>query len=399
MNVTVTVESRLIRTPDGMVWTQFAPTYGTWQRYLAVFDRVRVVARVLDQPVAPGGAAPVNGEGVEVCAVPHYVGPLEYVRHRMAITQSLQATATTTDAVILRMPSPIGALVASARTRHRLPYAVEVIGDPYDVFAPGVDRHPLRPLLRHHFAHSLRRHCRSAVAVAYETERALQNRYPAGPDAPSLAVSSVDLPGSAFTAPRHESDFATPPTLVSIGTLERLYKGVDTLIDAVGLLTRAGFPVRVVHVGTGRYRAHLEHLAVRRGIIDRFTFAGWVPTTEGLQARLDAADLFVMPSRTEGLPRALLEAMARGLPAIASAVGGIPELLPADDLVPPNDPPRLAEAIRRMVSDPARMALSSARNVTRARCYSARSLEPRRETFYQAVRQATSRGLARGAAR
>jgi glycosyltransferase involved in cell wall biosynthesis len=108
-----------------------------------------------------------------------------------------------------------------------------------------------------------------------------------------------------------------------------------------------------------------------------------------VRAALDHADLFVLPSRTEGLPRAMIEAMARALPCIGSTVGGIPELLPPEDLVPPGDAAALARKIREVVCDPDRMARMSARNLEQARQYREDALSGRRIAFYQRVREVT----------
>ncbi|MFG3707777.1 glycosyltransferase [Micromonospora sp. NPDC047670] len=394
----MSTEARFSRTPDGAVWTSDGPAYRFWTRYLSVFDEVRVVARVRDTADPGAKAVRTDGSGVHVWPVPYYVGAREYLATRAAIGRVLRSAADRDDAVILRVPSPIGTRLAAHRDRQRLPYALEVVGDPYDVFAPGVLRHPLRPLLRRRFADRLRRECRSAVAASYVTESHLQARYPAGPDVPTAAISSIDLPVDAFVErPRvitHRGD--AEPTLISIGTMDQLYKGIDVLIEALARLNRAGAPARLIHLGTGRYRPDLERLAERLGVADRVRFEGWCPPGTAVRRQLDAADLFVMPSRTEGLPRALIEAMARALPAVGTRVGGIPELLEPADLVGPDDPEALAAAVAGMLGDPRRMTAASARNLTRARRYSRDSLAPRREAFYRAVRQATtSNDLAR----
>lgn len=392
MRVVVTSEARFERTPDGAVWTAGGPAHQFWTRYLSAFDAVTVLARVRDTPAAPATADRVDGPEVDVWPVPYYVGPRQYLRQWIAVGRAVRGAAAraTGDAVIVRAPSPLGHLLATARDRHGLPYALEVVGDPYDVLASGVVSHPLRPLLRHLGGGALRRRCRGAVAVAYVTEAALQYRYPAGPGAATAVYSSLELAPDAIVAgPRMPAPGRPPSRLLSVGSLEQLYKGVDTLLHGLARSgDRAGAPLHLTHLGDGRYRPHLERLAAQLGVGSRVTFAGAVPAG-AVRQHLDAADLFVLPSRTEGLPRALVEAMARALPAVATRVGGTPELLAAEYLVAPDDPTALADAIARLLDDPARMAAASAANLARARRYAAEFLTPRRDAFYRALRETT----------
>src|SRR5205809_1714074 len=121
----------------------------------------------------------------------------------------------------------------------------------------------------------------------------------------------------------------------------------------------------MVIVGSGGYQAQLEARAAALGIGTRVQFRGQLAAAEAVRAELDRADLFVLPSRQEGLPRAMIEAMARGLPCIGSTVGGIPELLAAEDMVPPNDASALARKIREVLADPSRLARMSVRNLAK----------------------------------
>ncbi len=75
--------------------------------------------------------------------------------------------------------------------------------------------------------------------------------------------------------------------------------------------------------------------------------------------------------------------MAQGLPCIASTVGGIPELLPSEDLVPPDNVAALADKIREVVTDPQRMNRMSARNLEKAKSYREETLRDRRNGFYR----------------
>jgi glycosyltransferase involved in cell wall biosynthesis len=101
---------------------------------------------------------------------------------------------------------------------------------------------------------------------------------------------------------------------------------------------------------------------------------------------LDKADVFVLPSYQEGLPRAMIEAMARALPCIGSTVGGIPELLNQEDMIPPGNVAALADKIRSVVTNPERMNMMSARNWEKAKKYDLMVLLPLWNKFYAQVR-------------
>jgi glycosyltransferase involved in cell wall biosynthesis len=91
----------------------------------------------------------------------------------------------------------------------------------------------------------------------------------------------------------------------------------------------------------------------------------------------------------------MIEAMARALPCLGSTVGGISELIPEEDLVPPGDAPALARKIREVITDPVRMARMSARNLAKAGEYSDAELASRRKAFYQHLRARTEAWLER----
>jgi glycosyltransferase involved in cell wall biosynthesis len=268
------------------------------------------------------------------------------------------------------------------------PYAVEVVADPYDVFAPGSVKHPLRPFFRWRSPRRLRTDCAGACAAAYVTREALQRRYPPAPGAFSTHYSSVDLPDSALIAePRPVDSFPVDgerlPRLVFVGNLAQLYKAPDVLVDAVGICAQQGLNVELTMVGDGQYRPELETQAAALGLNGHVRFVGQVPAGDPVRAHLDQADLFCLPSHQEGLPRAMIEAMARGLPCLGSTVGGFPELLSEDEMVPPGDAVALAFRIRQMVSDPGRMARLSAHNLDKAREYSNSVLDGRRVALYR----------------
>jgi glycosyltransferase involved in cell wall biosynthesis len=122
-------------------------------------------------------------------------------------------------------------------------------------------------------------------------------------------------------------------------------------------------------VGDGRLRTMMEKLAAKLGLSDAVEFAGGVPAGLRVREYLDGSDLFILPSRSEGLPRALLESMARGLPCLATDVGGNRELLPEEALVGSDCPLALAERILECAKAPDLLSKWAEQNLKMARAY------------------------------
>ena len=149
--------------------------------------------------------------------------------------------------------------------------------------------------------------------------------------------------------PRRRLDTG-PPRIVSVGRLQEP-KDPLTLVRALGLLRGRSFAAVIVGAGPDRpaVAAEVERLGLGRAV----ELAG---ARLDVPERLAEADIFVLASRSEGLPLSILEAMSVGLPVIASRVGGVPEIVVDGEtglLVPPGDPSSLATAIERLLADPA----------------------------------------------
>jgi glycosyltransferase involved in cell wall biosynthesis len=133
-------------------------------------------------------------------------------------------------------------------------------------------------------------------------------------------------------------------------------KGIQHLLTALSLLPEE--MRRKIHLrlcGTGPYEAELRRQAEQVGMTAQVEFSGLV-SYEEIPARLHEADLFVLPSLQEGLPLSLLEAMASGLPVVATTVGGIPGVVKDGEnglLVPAADPTALRDALVRLLTNPA----------------------------------------------
>lgn len=139
-----------------------------------------------------------------------------------------------------------------------------------------------------------------------------------------------------------------------VGTLANLYptKGLDHLVTAMVAVRKEAPAARLVVVGDGPERPRLEALVRARGLDQSVSFPGAMSDPWRL---LSSLDVFVLSSVKEGLPFALIEAMAAGLPIVTTRVGGIPEVLVDGQsalLVPPGDPTALSQGICRLVQNP-----------------------------------------------
>ena len=392
MNLLINCPQHFDRTADGQVWTNGQFPYSFWARYLMVFGSVTVLARVREVPELGSGRQQASGAGVRFLRVPDYTGPREYAMRAATVSAVARKAVQNGSAILLRPPGEIAGWVLWHTRRSGRPYAVEVVADPYDVFGPNAVRHPLRPIFRWWFTGALKRQCAKACAAAYVTERALQQRYPPAPDALATHYSDVELSEIAFVSAPRKLQQNRKARIIFVGGLAQLYKAPEVLIDAFAAC-QSQLDAELVIVGSGRYQHELEERAKAHRVGDCVHFCGQLTNPADVRSELDKADLFVLPSRQEGLPRAMVEAMARGLPCIGSNVGGIPELLPAEDIVPPNDVSVLASKITQVLQQPARMQQMSTRNLIKAGEYKDEILNVRRRDFYHFLRNRTEAWL------
>lgn len=383
MRLLVTTEARYLRSRDGTVYTSGLYDRSFFDRYLSVFDEVRVLARVAESPLseAPSTESVVEDDRVRVHPLPDYRGALGSVRRAREVSKLAHLALQGVDAVMLRAPGFVSQVTHRA-VGDGLPYGVELVGDPAEVFRRGASRHPARPLIRRWTASALVRQTSRANVVGYVSSMILPERYPAPRAEATRIYSSVSLGQESFL---ERPDGPRPVrSLVTVASLEQPYKGVDVLLDA---LTRLPEEVTLTVVGDGALRTELSDRSARLGLAPRVTFLGNLPGPAAVREVLASSDAFVLASRTEGLPRAMLEAMAAGLPCVGTRVGGIPELLGEEALCEPGDPEGLADRLAALVHDPREAARRGAVLQGHARSYAADVLQLRRDELLTVLRE------------
>ncbi|HEX4157845.1 MAG TPA: glycosyltransferase family 4 protein [Rhizomicrobium sp.] len=159
---------------------------------------------------------------------------------------------------------------------------------------------------------------------------------------------------NAVRLPEPKSDYGLVPGkpvgIVAHGRLHQK-KGYEILVEAIALLFRNGFDCTCKIAGDGPEREKLQALIEGENLNDKIALTGW---TDSVADFLAPGDIFVLPSFQEDFPLAVLDAMASGMPIVASAIDGPKDFLVEGEtalLVPPGDPAALAQAVERLIAD------------------------------------------------
>ncbi len=389
MELIYVTEGRFIKDKSGKVFTNDgAHALKYFQRYLGTFEKVYVIGRVSSVDNYLGNNEEiVESTSVQVLPLTGYLGVGGFIKNYYSIKHQLESYIAPDKVCILKVPGILGKLAASICRKRNVKYGVEVVGDPFDVFAPGAVNHPLRPFLRHYFTKQLKVIVKNAHSALFVTKEQLQKRYPCNTSAFNTYASNVILNTSSFaSSPKIKSGRKTIE-IISVGSLEQMYKAPDIVLEAVKMLLDSGISCRLTWLGDGKYKREVSQIATRLGISTSVKFLGKVLSGDGVLKYLDESDIFILASRTEGLPRALVEAMARGLPCIGTDVGGIPELLDEDMIVPKDNAAALYMKVRYLIEHPEIMRSQAAKNLEESKSYSTEILTKRRLSFYQSLLQ------------
>lgn len=210
-----------------------------------------------------------------------------------------------------------------------------------------------------------------------------------GPEEHFLVIpSGVDLNDFA-PGPQTPEALGLPPDRLLVGTVLRLVpvKGIFDLLDAFALVSRRFPDCHLAVAGDGPLRAEFEERVCALGLGDKITLLGHL---QPVAPFLRTLKLFVLPSHNEGMGRAVVEAMAVGLPVLATRIGGLPDLVEEGAngrLVAPKSPDELAHAWSEMLASPEQLTAMGQASLRRAHAFSAEVMYDRLERLYDTLQQ------------
>lgn len=355
-------------------------------RYLSGFDSVELVGRLYN--IYDPDALPIVGDRVSFSKVDGYTGLFGFLRALKNILSLAFSNINKGDAYILRLPATIPIVYGLILFLKKIPYGVELVGDPYDAYSKKVLSSKMAFFYQTIFTNLTRFIVLNSVTASYVTDRTLQLNYPTKKSIKNFSYTSLDIGDEAYVEyPRNSSDFTKGEYIIShVGMMAKNYKGHDILIDAVKIVIDRGYKVRVKFVGDGSERVRFEKIVNDFELNDYFVFLGGLSSGNKVREVLDSSDIFVLPSRQEGLPRAMIEAMARGIPCIGTRVGGIPELLDENSIVDVDDVLSLANKICEYIDNPTLMENLSCLLLIKSRRFHRDHVSKERMKFYKTLR-------------
>ena len=368
---------------DGRYYAASQEKMDFYQRYLRVFDKLRLVTRCeVDKPMKQERIPLDVDSRIEYVAIPEFHGPQQYAKVYFRVGNVLRHITEGCDAAVLRIPSTIAMRVGKKVMKKGLPYACEVVFDAEDAWRGSKG---LNAQIWKKIDDDMRRMCASADGVSCVTEHYLQQHYFSNkPQSFSSHYSSLALDktffGNAKTYPNHQP-FIIAHTSNQVAFNGR--KGYNQIIEALKILKEKDVAVKVRFAGKDyqdgvtRLNAYAQQLGVDKMV----EFVGFLNRKE-LDSFLTDADMYVMPTMAEGLPRVIIEAMSKGLPCITTPVSGNPELVSSPFLVDYYDIQTLAKRIEEFTINSQLYEQTSKENYERSLQYEASVLEKRRDDFY-----------------
>lgn len=219
--------------------------------------------------------------------------------------------------------------------------------------------------------------------VHYVTENELQKRYPTKGYSVGASYVNVDLEIDEITISKRYKRYDNLDDSVTLGIIGYLneVKGIDTAIEALSKL-KGKFRLKIL--GGGNPEGYKE-LATRLGVISNVDFDGTLEPGKQVLKWLDGIDIYLQPSRTEGLPRATIEAMSRGCPVISSDAMGLKELVAEEWRHKPGDSLRLALLINKLSEDPIKLKSLARNSFDTAKFYDRELLDQRIDEFFSEI--------------
>lgn len=350
-------------------------------RYFSIASEVNLCTRVkeISDEEEIIKLTKINSENLFVTECPDVFSFKGLILNSKKVKSQIENAVENADIVIARVPCVIGNIVVKTAKKRQKSYLVEVVGCPRDVYW----NHSLKGKIAALPSYSAMKNVvKSAPFTLYVTKEFLQQRYPCENNV--IGCSDVSLPklDEGILEKRLSRVNNIKAKSFIIGTtavVNMKYKGQEYVIEAISRLNKEGYNIEYYLAGGGD-NTYLKSIAEKYGVLEKVKFLGLLPHQKVFDY-LDNIDIYIQPSKSEGLPRALVEAMSRGCPSLGAKAGGIPELINKKFIFKSGSVDEICTLLKKM--DKNTMFEEANRSFEKAKEFDAELLEEQRISFYK----------------
>ncbi|MCF2825872.1 MULTISPECIES: glycosyltransferase [unclassified Pseudoalteromonas] len=376
-------DGHFIKLPNKNIVSKGGFPSEVWERYLSISEELIVQARIFNGADNRASGVISNHENVSFKELPNLSSIKGALTKRNKCRQSIEDELKHSDLLVARLPSEIGLVAISVAKKLNKPYVVEVVGDAFEaLFHLNSLFYKCYSFI---FSYRNKQAIMGAAGAIYVTNYYLQRRYPCLGITGVASNVELDVSNVIEWNPRKGNVFGL------IGTLEVAYKGVDVVIKAISLLKNRGVICQLRIIGEGKYKKNYQAMSKKYDVEELVFFDGGGKSKDEVYRWIDDLDFYIQPSKTEGLPRALIEAMSRKKVCIGSNVGGIPELLAEDYIFESKNWKSLSAKMESVINMDIQEYKNEAEvNYEKARMFDSRELDLKRACFWEEIHKSVA---------
>ena len=378
-------EEHFVRDSSGNYFSRRVLSDELLSRYTNNIEKLYILARVeiVNEFKQEGNKLTLNN--IEFIEISDFRGPKELLQKFPSILRQFKIYCKKVDIVYFRTPSLLSLSLYRFTPKTKKVGLEFIMGAHYFI-----ERNDcVSRIINRVINNEAKRIAKKANATLYVTKKKLQEVYPPSNNVYNKSKDYFTVGISDVELDEHYLEYRVPIgiekkrfVIICVGFMDSYRKGQHILINAAYILIKKGFDIELKFVGDGKKKKEFEDLSKKLNIFDKVTFSGRISTKEEMFRALKSADIFVLPSRLEGLPRVIIEAMATGLPVIASNVDGNSELVQEKLIVDDFSADSYAKKIEMLICNFNYYNKCSRENTEKAKKYLPNVLDPKRNAFY-----------------
>ena len=353
--------------------------HGLLERYSYIAKDISFLMRTM--PCSTEENYDLVPKEIRVISVKNMLTPIGYFKYMKDVYRIIEKAVRENDYLILRGGIYSDIAIRYAK-KYKKPYIYECVGCTWDALW---NHSLLGKVIAPVFFLNTKRIIKNAPYVEYVTDKFLENRYPTRGHwigCSDICIGSIDEEILKLRLNKIKGfDMNGEILLGTAAAIDVRYKGQEYVIEAVRMLNQRGINVKYYLAGGNRKRStFLERIVAKNHLEKNVIFLGAL-NHDKINDFYDSLDIYIQPSKLEGLPRAVIEAMSRGWPVLGSDVGGIPELLDNECLFKKGSSKAIFESLLRMINSD--ISKYAKKNYEKANDYLLDKIETKRNNFYE----------------